>query len=62
MRQAQTELQKAALEATKAQQDVEQEMDSFEKKKLKDIKVVLFIHYVMLDNFLIQLFSGQSKT
>lgn len=36
--QAQNELQRAAIDATKASHDLEQEMDAFEKKKLEDIK------------------------
>jgi hypothetical protein len=37
--QGQTDLQKASVGASKAADEVEQEMETFEEKKLQDIKV-----------------------
>ena len=37
--QAETQLQKASVDASRTSRTLEEEMDSFEKKKLADIKV-----------------------
>ncbi|ESO85072.1 hypothetical protein LOTGIDRAFT_221535, partial [Lottia gigantea] len=48
--QAQTELQKASVDATRTERALEQQMESFESKKLQDIKKVLtdFVNIEMI--------------
>jgi len=45
--QAQTNLQKASVNALRADNEVEQEIEAFEKRKLEDLKVInlLCLHY-----------------
>ncbi|XP_013396523.1 protein FAM92A [Lingula anatina] len=43
--QAETELQKAHVDASRTSRALEEQMDEFEKKKLGDIKVV-WLHYI----------------
>ena len=39
--QAETELQKASIEASRSQHALEQQVDSFESKKIRDMKNIL---------------------
>lgn len=53
LHQAETELQRASLDATRTSRQLEETIDNFEKQKIKDIKVSVLSFKHRTSNFLL---------
>lgn len=51
--QAESELQRASLDATRTTRQLEETIDNFEKQKIKDIKVCVLTFQYMTSHFIL---------